>query len=1603
MPSLGSVSGSLNLDAGQAVAQVESLIRALENLQQTAGRDIQMNGLQQGTSRAAQQADALARSYQQAGTIATGAFVGMVAIIGGSVAAAGQLEQAVTNVSASLGGLNSGQIDALTSSMQQLGSESSFSATEVAGVADALAKAGFGLDEIIGGMTEAVVDLSEATGASLTSSVSVVTAAMNTWDESLVGTELALTDAAKAADVFTTAANASSADIDGIGAGMRNLGPIAAMLGISFEEAAAGVALFTNYGLKGADAGISLARGLQNLARPTAEVERNLAKLGLSLEGLGIQAFDLQGNFVGLPALFEQLQSGLGRLDQQTQLAALSMIFGAEAIDVMGIAVSSGAGPLEQLISLMGETGVASEQAALRTDTFQGAMQRMMESVTTLGGSLAGPLLGPLQAAADGIATFAAALNAAPAPVQNLATGLVVVGTAILGVSAALLLGSAAVLKYSAAWTVATGALARGALAARGAMVALASNPLTAILGAIALVGGLVVKSFMDQKAAADDYRQSVSSLEMTLEQLRRQGDRALADLGEGTSKLVDELVNMERTLGDSAGMFLTPGGPEQQAIEEQADAIRQLSDEANLATPVMEKLNEALGDPNVDAEAFLNWSMGLLEAARNTETATDDVVALQTILDRPLSDFPRLADPLADSLNGAQGPAEDLMATLEEFNDVFSGMDRFEMDDLRIDGLDQQAAEIEELGKAIEDTFTRMRSPEQFGLGSMGAAWQTEVTITKDQMDVLGQSWDRLQEKMATGDFDNARIMADVLKILNDTDLDAGEKVAAIDAIAGSLDQYVLGMETVHEAQMRFLENGDNILEFWRELDSQFGSGGAKMDDAASSLDRFGGSAGTAGEGMRSFLDSMIAGNAATGDLTGSLEGLGSAGRGAVLTFEDLVDAAISLNDAADDLDSVLRTFEQIDALGQRSSTSEGIASALIGSPGEIGVIQDLLDQQIISVETYNAAISAGIRIQESDARVQQQLNKIRADQIPLLAAQQEAYEANITRISGMTAEQQQMTLALQDSAVQQQIAAQYALAYSASIGEIPKEVATSLIVEAAEADPILKSILLQMGLITETDGVVSVTFPEGESVTDAINELTDAVNALTVALGGVPSDVPGPEAGQIRDRTAAMREYAEAVLEANGGKVPEPGKTPPGYVGPTEDAPQSTLPPKETTPRQTQTKPPPPDVDYKQEGGPVTTLPNVGGGSEEGFRTYLAGLLQTQRATGQWQQTVARITSALPRNFQNVGVGAVAGLKPITSTFQTAPQQWAAPVMAATRGINTGFATNIRGLAPIASAGFGGAKTAAIGQSTQMRTGVIGATSGMAGGVISQASLMKGGVTGQTGAMSSGAIGHSSAMSGGVIGATGGMAGGVIGQAAMMAGGAIGQAGAMNTGVVGSSMGMAGGATAAAMMMAMGLIAGTALGTMGVQAGAARWPAIVAATAGPMAAAGQAAGSAAGMGVAAGLNSAHGAVAAAAARIVATVNAALQSAARIASPSKLTAITGRMMGLGLGVGLDSTTAYNEAQARSLVGNTLSAMTPGAFSTGGYMDAGGMAPGAAAGGGNTYLTIAPVIQMTGTVYGMEDFEAKVEDVALRRAVPVITSAIATRRKGKGR
>lgn len=371
--------------------------------------------------------------------------------------------------------------------------------------------------------------------------------------------------------------------------------------------------------------------------------------------------------------------------------------------------------------------------------------------------------------------------------------------------------------------------------------------------------------------------------------------------------------------------------------------------------------------------------------------------------------------------------------------------------------------------------------------------AYQTVVgQIASEDLPAVTMATDILAAALVDGEHDAAAINAELARIATlptpeeqtQAYIDLGIEINTTDKYAAELNT------TLSSLGSAFGNVGASVIETaaaQAELNAEMQAGQQAITDYIAS-----------GEDFYEVLDGFVRSTlliGALGDTTAS------ALRQSTLETIAFVEG---LSQVSAELDAMLYYFGRIDELGQRSSSAGSVAENLVGTPGEWAIVDDLLASGAISLEQYNATLEAGYGIQESNLRVQEDLNVIRAAQLPLLAEQQTAYEAYIAQLSEMTPAEQQRALALADTAYQTEVSRIAALAYSGAIGEIPKEAATKMIVDAANADPVLKSLLLDLGLITETDGEISVNFPNAESVQSALADINDTLYAIADLLDG-------------------------------------------------------------------------------------------------------------------------------------------------------------------------------------------------------------------------------------------------------------------------------------------------------------------------------------------------------------------------------------------------------------------------------------------------------------------------------------------------------------------
>jgi hypothetical protein len=423
--------------------------------------------------------------------------------------------------------------------------------------------------------------------------------------------------------------------------------------------------------------------------------------------------------------------------------------------------------------------------------------------------------------------------------------------------------------------------------------------------------------------------------------------------------------------------------------------------------------------------------------------------------------------------------------------------------------------------------------------------------------------------------------------------DLEAAEFVAAVDAVNGELHTFISVAGEAAGATQSATERINESVAAWRErqavVDGMTVSGerwqaqadalGLTEEQLGTRADEVTALLGEQGEALaEAGAESAALANTYRSALVPAIEGFGGALSEIVPVGSDVLDVLTALADAGqiditptlhvgnikegnevvyemrlswlevangaqiagEQIDRTLALYGGIDDISARMERAAGIASDLFGGDAYdgLGPLVDLLNQGRISWDEFNAAVASGLSIQGDAWQAEQALNEIRVAQLPTLERQAQTYMVQIEHLASLTAEEQAHALAMMDSGNQAAIATAYSTAYSASLGEIPEDVATDIIANAARADPVIAGLLTEFGLIEQgANGDIRVNFPDGESMVSVTKDLTESINELIQAIDGVPPEmrVKVGEEGAA-ETTEAIREVTGLVISADG-----------------------------------------------------------------------------------------------------------------------------------------------------------------------------------------------------------------------------------------------------------------------------------------------------------------------------------------------------------------------------------------------------------------------------------------------------------------------------------
>ncbi|QNA92699.1 MULTISPECIES: phage tail tape measure protein [unclassified Microbacterium] len=540
------------------------------------------------------------QAFQQLGS--TGLVMGTLLTAGLTLAAkaSADFDAQMSNVQASTHE-SAANMDLLRQAALDAGEATVFSATESAQAIEEMAKAGVSTADILGGGLTGALDLAAAGGLDVATAAGIAATALKQFN--LNGSEMS-----HVADLLAAGAGKAMGDVTDLSQALNQSALVAKQTGLSIEETTAGLSAFAAQGLLGSDAGTSFKSMLQSL-NPTSAQAAEL------MERYNLQAYDAQGNFVGLAEYAGKLKAGLSGLSTEQQNATLKTIFGADAVRAATVLYQQGSEGITEWTQAVDDQGYAASTAAMRLDNLKG-------DVEALGGAFETALIDTGSTANDTLRTMVQALtgligmyNDLPAPVQGTVMALGGAAAAVALTGGAAFLAIPKWLEFKATVEASTWTMKGIGFAAGGAALALG--------GLFMIVGELAAKHQQAQQRA-QQYADAIEDGTNKLTEAARA--TAIDELQKGGELLTfnwQSAYDAAEKLGVGADVVTD-------AALKNADAIDQLSTYYAALSGDQEAFNKIQGDTGMNAYETRLALEAMIGGIQEQNAAIDDGLRLK-------------------------------------------------------------------------------------------------------------------------------------------------------------------------------------------------------------------------------------------------------------------------------------------------------------------------------------------------------------------------------------------------------------------------------------------------------------------------------------------------------------------------------------------------------------------------------------------------------------------------------------------------------------------------------------------------------------------------------------------------------------------------------------------------------------------------------------------------------------------------------------------------------------------------------------------------------------------------------------------------------------
>jgi TP901 family phage tail tape measure protein len=346
----------------KAKREVESLDDSTEKLQKRTEKGFNskpFDDIEKGSSRATKSVSGLSGAFSSIASLIPA--LSLSAMATSAINYGRTFDASMNNVQSKLG-ITEKAMQQLRDQARDLGSTTSFSATQASDAMGFLAQAGLDAEKIYAAMPS-TLDFAAAATLDLAEAADISTNIMG-------GFKLSVADLPAINDLLTLTANKTNTSVQELAYGMKASGPVAEAFGMDMYEVAAALGTLANNGIKGEQGGTALRNMLARLVEPAGSTKKAMEELNLSMTDFFTISEDGQQTFKGLPNMIDKLSEANANGADYINLFGAETVAAASSLKGMGDAIRE----TEKQLKVQ---GAAADAAKIKSEGLDGAIKEM--------------------------------------------------------------------------------------------------------------------------------------------------------------------------------------------------------------------------------------------------------------------------------------------------------------------------------------------------------------------------------------------------------------------------------------------------------------------------------------------------------------------------------------------------------------------------------------------------------------------------------------------------------------------------------------------------------------------------------------------------------------------------------------------------------------------------------------------------------------------------------------------------------------------------------------------------------------------------------------------------------------------------------------------------------------------------------------------------------------------------------------------------------------------------------------------------------------------------------------------------------------------------